>query len=85
MLFVPIRGKPFNILCGLRYNTRDVLCSKEVKTGRAMAKVAFIKETILPYSKLRFEMTKRHAKYNIWNVALYRAGTWNLIKRDRRI
>jgi hypothetical protein len=59
--------------------TNDARCTREIKSGIAVAKAAFNKKIIFP-SKFDFNSRKKLVKCYIRNIAFYGAGTW-LIKK----
>ena len=64
--------------------TKDMKCSKEIRTRIAVAKEAFTKKKKLLCGPLNKELRKRLAKCYIWSVALYGAETWTLRREDER-
>jgi hypothetical protein len=70
----------FNYLDSM--TTNDARCTRESKSGIAMAKAAFKKQKNLFTSKLNLNLRKKLEKCYIWNIALYGAETWTLRKVD---
>jgi hypothetical protein len=61
--------------------TDDERCTREIKSGIAMAKASFYKKTLFT-SKLDLNLRQKLVKCYIWSIALYGAETWTLRKLD---
>ena len=64
--------------------TNDGRCTREIKSGIAMAKSAFSKKKALFTSTLGLKLRKKLVKCCIWGIALYGAETWTIQAVDQK-
>jgi hypothetical protein len=64
--------------------TKDVRCTREIKSRSAMANAAFNKKKALFTSKLDLNLRKKLVKCYIWSIAFCGAETWTLRKVDQK-
>jgi hypothetical protein len=60
--------------------TKDARCTSEIKSGTAMAKVAFSRKKNLLTSKLDLNVRKKLVKWYIWSAASSGAEPWDTLE-----